>query len=349
VLYYESMSISVESKYIRLISSRLRNFKQKKDYLWNFSCPICGDSKKNLSKARGYVFQKGTNLFFNCHNCGVGTSLGNLIKQVDPSLHKEYVLERYKSGESGFSNFKSPSFDIPAPRFDKVAKEKHFEHAEWVSKLPIEHFCLVYCTNRRFLSIMRDSLLFTPNYKKFCDALVPNHGKEITADARLVIPFYDKYNTLIGVSGRALENSDYKLRYVTLRTNESQDKLIYGMDKVNTNELVKIVEGPLDSMFLNNCVGSGDSALIQTAKLIDAENKVLIFDNEPRNKEIVKLMDDAIKLGYNVVIWPDTMEQKDINEMVMAGFSPDEIERIISSNTFTGLRAQMKFISWKKI
>ena len=349
MLYYESMSISVESKYIRLISSRLRNFKQKKDYLWNFSCPICGDSKKNLSKARGYVSQKGTNLFFNCHNCGVGTSLGNLIKQVDPSLHKEYVLERYKSGESGFSNFKSPSFDIPAPRFDKVAKEKHFEHAEWVSKLPIEHFCLVYCTNRRFLSIMRDSLLFTPNYKKFCDALVPNHGKEITADARLVIPFYDKYNTLIGVSGRALENSDYKLRYVTLRTNESQDKLIYGMDKVNTNELVKIVEGPLDSMFLNNCVGSGDSALIQTAKLIDAENKVLIFDNEPRNKEIVKLMEDAIKLGYNVVIWPDTMEQKDINEMVMAGFSPDEIERIISSNTFTGLRAQMKFISWKKI
>jgi transcription elongation factor Elf1 len=327
----------------------LRNFKQKKDYLWNFSCPICGDSKKNLSKARGYVFQKGTNLFFNCHNCGVGTNLGNLIKQVDPSLHKEYVLERYKSGESGFSNFKSPSFDIPAPRFDKVAKEKHFEHAEWVSKLPSGHFCLVYCTNRRFLSTMVDTLLFTPNYKKFCDALVPNHGKEITADARLVIPFYDKYNTLIGVSGRALENSDYKLRYVTLRTNESQDKLIYGMDKVNTNELVKIVEGPLDSMFLTNCVGSGDSALIQTAKLIDAENKVLIFDNEPRNKEIVKLMDDAIKLGYDVVIWPDTMEQKDINEMVMAGFSPDEIERIISSNTFTGLRAQMKFISWKKI
>jgi transcription elongation factor Elf1 len=343
------MSISVESKYIRLISSRLRNFKQKKDYLWNFSCPICGDSKKNLSKARGYVFQKGTNLFFNCHNCGVGTNLGNLIKQVDPSLHKEYVLERYKSGESGFSNFKSPSFDIPSPRFDKIAKEKHFEHAEWVSKLPSGHFCLVYCTNRRFLSIMRDSLLFTPNYKKFCDALVPNHGKEITADARLVIPFYDKYNTLIGVSGRALESSDYKLRYVTLRTNESQDKLIYGMDKVNTNELVKIVEGPLDSMFLTNCVGSGDSALIQTAKLIDAENKVLIFDNEPRNKEIVKLMDDAIKLGYNVVIWPDTMEQKDINEMVMADFSPDEIEIIISSNTFTGLRAQMKFISWKKI
>lgn len=295
------------------------------------------------------MFQKGTNLFYNCHNCGVGTSLGNLIKQVDPSLYKEFILERYKSGESGFSNFKAPTFDIPAPKFDKVAKEKNLEHAEWVSKLPDEHFCSLYCTNRRFLSTMRNNLLFTPNYKKFCDALFPNHGKEITADARLVIPFYDKYNTLIGVSGRALENSDYKLRYVTLRSTNSQDKLIYGMDKVNTNELVKIVEGPIDSMFLSNCVASGDSALIQTAKLIDAKNKVLVFDNEPRNKEIVKLMLDAIKLNYNVVIWPDTIKGKDINEMIMNGMTSNEIEEIISSNTFTGLRAQMKFISWKKV
>ena len=295
------------------------------------------------------MFQKGTNLFYNCHNCGVGTSLGNLIKQVDPSLYKEFILERYKSGESGFSNFKAPTFDIPAPKFDKLTKEKNLEHAEWVSKLPDEHFCSLYCTNRRFLSTMRNNLLFTPNYKKFCDALFPNHGKEITADARLVIPFYDKYNTLIGVSGRALENSDYKLRYVTLRSTNSQDKLIYGMDKVNTNELVKIVEGPIDSMFLSNCVASGDSALIQTAKLIDAKNKVLVFDNEPRNKEIVKLMLDAIKLNYNVVIWPDTIKGKDINEMIMNGMTSNEIEEIISSNTFTGLRAQMKFISWKKV
>ena len=295
------------------------------------------------------MFQKGTNLFYNCHNCGVGTSLGNLIKQVDPSLYKEFILERYKSGESGFSNFKAPTFDIPAPKFDKLTKEKNLEHAEWVSKLPDEHFCSLYCTNRRFLSTMRNNLLFTPNYKKFCDALFPNHGKEITADARLVIPFYDKYNTLIGVSGRALENSDYKLRYVTLRSTNSQDKLIYGMDKVNTNELVKIVEGPIDSMFLSNCVASGDSALIQTAKLIDAEKKVLVFDNEPRNKEIVKLMLDAIKLNYNVVIWPDTIKGKDINEMIMNGMTSNEIEEIISSNTFTGLRAQMKFISWKKV
>ena len=343
------MSLSVESKYLRLISSRLRNFKQKNTNLWNFSCPYCGDSQKNKTKARGYVFPKGNDLIYKCHNCGVGTNVGNLVKHVDSSLHREYTLEKYKSGETNNAYVANTILNISPPKFDRVEKAKIFEHAEWLSRLPSEHYCLNYVTNRQIPSTFYDKLLFTQHYADFVTALVPNHGKTIVDDARLVIPFYDKYNTLIGVSGRALENSDYKLRYVTLRTNESQDKLIYGMDKVNTNELVKIVEGPLDSMFLTNCVGSGDSALIQTAKLLDAENKVLIFDNEPRNKEIVKLMEDAIKLGYNVVIWPDTIEQKDINEMVMAGFSPDEIERIISSNTFTGLRAQMKFISWKKI
>lgn len=327
------MSLYIESKYVKLISSRLRNFKQKKDYLWNFSCPICGDSQKNLSKARGYVFQKGTNLFYRCHNCGISTSVGNLIKSVDNSLYKEYVLERYKSGESGFSNFKAPSFDIPSPRFGKVEKAKVFENAEWLDKLPVGHFCLTYAEKRKLPKSLYSKLLFTQHFKKFADEVMPNHGKELVDDARLVIPFYDQYDELIGLSGRALETSDYKLRYIKIRTNESKDKLIYGLDSVDTDKLVKIVEGEFDSMFLSNCIASGDSALYLTADAIGANETVLIFDNEPRNKEIVKLMQDAIKLGHNVVIWPDTIGQKDINEMIIAGISQDEIEKIISNNT----------------
>ena len=344
------MSLPIESKYIRLISSRLRNFKQKKDYLWNFSCPICGDSKKNLSKARGYVFAKGTNLFYNCHNCGIGTNLGNLIKHVDPSLHKEFVLERYKSGESGFSNFKDPAFDIPSPRFGKVEKAKTFENAEWVDKLPSGHFCLSYVKGRKLPEEMYGRLLFTPSFKKFADEVFPDHGKDkLVDDARLVIPFYDQYDELIGISGRALETSDYKLRYIKIRSQEIKDKLMYGLDKVDTNQLVKIVEGEFDSMFLTNCVASGDSSLAITADYIKADNKVLIFDNEPRNKEIVKLQEDAIKSGHNVVIWPDNIHEKDINDMVKSGLSPAEIEKIISSNTFNGLQAQAKFVFWKKL
>jgi transcription elongation factor Elf1 len=343
------MSISIESKYVRLLSHRLRNFKQKNDYLWNFSCPFCGDSQKNLTKARGYVFQKGTNLFYRCHNCGVSTNVGNLIKHMDSSLHKEYVLERYKSGESGFSNFKSPTFDIPSPRFDKVSKQKVFEHAEWVDKLPSGHFCLEYVTKRNIPSSFYDKLLFTQHYKQFCDALVPNHGKQLVDDARLVIPFYDEYNEIIAVSGRALETSDRTLRYITIRTNDSDKKLIYGLDRVNLNETVKIVEGPIDSLFLENCVASGDANLLLCADDISSDKIVLIFDNEPRNKEICKMMQDAIRLKYNIVIWPDTIRGKDVNEIILSGKSQSEIEEIISSNTFKDIEAQLKFNMWKKV
>jgi transcription elongation factor Elf1 len=327
----------------------LRNFKQKKDYLWNFSCPICGDSQKNKTKARGYVFPKGNNLFYRCHNCGVSISVGNFIKAVDESLYKEFVLEKYKSGETNNTRSANTILNIPSPRFDKLDKQKVFEHAEWVDKLPSGHFCLVYCVKRQIPSNILSKLLFTPHYKQFCDTLVPNHGKTIVDDARLVIPFYDEYNELIAVSGRALETGDKTLRYITLRTNDSQDKLIFGMDRVDLNQTVKIVEGPVDSLFLKNCIASGDANLVLCADAISSDKIVLIFDNEPRNKEIVKMMQNAIGLKYDVVIWPDTIGGKDINEIILSGKSQDEIEEIISSNTFRGIEAQLKFNMWKKV
>ena len=94
------MSIITDKKFINLISSELRNFKWKKESLANCSCPICGDSKKNKSKARGYFFIKDNNFFFKCHNCGIGTNIYNFLDKVSPSLCKEYSIEVFKEGGS---------------------------------------------------------------------------------------------------------------------------------------------------------------------------------------------------------------------------------------------------------
>jgi transcription elongation factor Elf1 len=343
------MSLHIDTKFLRMISHKVRNFKQKDTYLFNMSCPYCGDSQKNKTKARGYFFKKGNDLIYKCHNCGVGVNIANFLKHIDAGIHKEYVLERYKAGESGVSNFKQPEFNIPTPKFGKLKKQPVFEYGEWLNRLPSGHFCLEYATKRQIPNKFYDKLLFTSHYNQFITTLVPNHGKQINDDARLVIPFYNEYNELIAVSGRALETSDKTLRYVTIRTNDSVDKLIYGMDRVDLSKTVKIVEGPIDSLFLDNCLASGDANLSLTAKMIDPEKKVLIFDREPRNKQIVKMMQDAIKLNYNVVIWPNNIQGKDINEMIMNGISSTEIESIISSNTFKGLEAQLKFNFWKKV
>jgi transcription elongation factor Elf1 len=348
------MSLIIDSKFVRLLSSRLRNFKQKKDYLWNFSCPFCGDSKKNLSKARGYVFAKGNNLFYGCHNCGVGTNVANLVKQVDSSLHQEYTLERYKEGKSNTSNFKATTLNISPPRFDKLAKQKVFEYSEWCDKLPSGHFCLTYLQKRHIPQEYHSKLLFTSKYKQFIDELVPNHGKELIDDARLIIPFYDVYNDLIAVSGRALENSDKTLRYITIRTVDSDSKLVYGMDMVDLNQTVKIVEGPIDSLFLSNCLASGDANLAMVAnKLIHGgvskSNIILCPDREPRNREIVKIINTFIEEDFKVCLFPNTMIGKDINEHIMNGISSQQLEEIISKNTFHGIQLRIEFNQWKKI
>ena len=229
------MALSTDSKYVRLVSSRLRNFKQKNTNLWNFSCPYCGDSKTNKIKARGYVYAKGNDLFYRCHNCGVGTNVANFLKHVDPSIHDEYIMEKYKSGTANTYHRKSntaPRIITEPPKFGHIEKCSIFEHGTWVNDLPSGHFCLNYVENRLIPKEHYDKLLFTSNYKAFCDALIPEHGKELAEDARLVIPFYNYQNELVAVSGRALENSSYKLRYVTLRTNDSTNKLVYGMERL---------------------------------------------------------------------------------------------------------------------
>lgn len=343
------MSLHIDTKFVRLISSRLRNFKQKRDGLFNFSCPFCGDSQKNLSKARGYVFQKGNDLFYRCHNCGVGTNVGGLLKCVDESYFKEYTLEKYKSGEIRTFKPSNTTVQITSPKFDKVKKEKSFSHAEWCDKLPEGHFCLDYLNARQIPKKLYNKFLFTSHYKQFIDALIPNHGKKLYDDARLIIPFYNEYNDLIAVSGRALETSDKTIRYVTIRTNDDDKKLVYGLDRVDLNKKVYLVEGPIDSLFLTNCLASADANLALTAKSINAKDIVLIFDREPRNKEILNMMQKAIKEDFSIVIWPDVVQGKDINEMILSGIDQSEIEKIISSNTFNGLRAQLRFNSWKKV
>ena len=91
----------VDSKYVNLISARLEKFKRVKTDLYNFRCPICGDSKKNKSKTRGYIYSVKSNTNFKCHNCGASMSLNNFIKKVDPAVHKQYSLEKFRDGHTG--------------------------------------------------------------------------------------------------------------------------------------------------------------------------------------------------------------------------------------------------------
>ena len=337
------MSVFIDRTFLLRISPRLPRFTKKKDDLYNFRCPLCGDSQKNKLKARGFVFRKKNDYFYMCHNCGASTTFYNFLKQVDESLLKEYQLERYKNGETGNNNYPKPEFQEvkqEAPKFRKTLE------LPTINSLPEAHFAKKYVQQRRIPEAFSSQLYYAEDFKQFVEDLGIEKEGLHKDDKRLVIPFYDKEKNLIAIQGRSLGES--KLRYITLKLHDDNKK-IFGLDRANTESMVYVTEGPIDSMFLDNAVATADSNLESIADCVDKSKVVLVFDNEPRNKEIVAKINSAIDNHFNVVIWPEFIDSKDINEMVLDGFSPDEIQDIISKNTFVNLRAKMEFVNWKKI
>ena len=337
------MSVFIDRSFLLQVSPKLQRFAKKKDDLYNFRCPLCGDSQKNKLKSRGYIFRKKNDYFYMCHNCGVSTTFYNFLKQVDSNLLQEYQLERYKNGETGNNNYPKPDFEEykqETPKFKKALELPS------IDSLPEAHYAKVYVQTRRIPEAFHSQLFYAEDFAAFIQTLgIENAGLK-EKDNRLVIPFYDKEKNLVALQGRALGES--KLRYITLKLHDDNKK-IYGLDRIDEDKLVYVVEGPIDSMFLENAVATADSNLESITDVLDKSKVALVFDNEPRNKEIVAKMEKAIDNHFNVVIWPPMIEKKDINDMVLDGFSPDEIQDIIDNNTFVNLRAKMEFVNWKKV
>jgi hypothetical protein len=262
---------------------------------------------------------------------------------VDSNLLQEYQLERYKNGETGNNNY--PKLDFEEYKKETPKFKKSLELLS-INNLPEAHYAKVYVQQRRIPETFWSQLYYAEDFAAFIQNLgIENAGLK-EKDNRLVIPFYDKEKNLVALQGRALGES--KLRYITLKLHDDNKK-IYGLDRIDEDKLVYVVEGPIDSMFLENAVATADSNLESITNVLDKSKVALVFDNEPRNKEIVAKMEHAIDNHFNVVVWPPMIEKKDINDMVLDGFSPDEIQDIIDNNTFVNLRAKMEFVNWKKV
>lgn len=337
------MSIYIDRTFLLRISAKLPKFTQKKTDLFNFRCPICGDSSKNKTKARGYVYAKKGNYFFMCHNCGASMSFYNFLDKVDPTLLKEYALERYKNGEDGKSNYEKPSFEIA--RGFPVFNEKISLPS--IQSLPEGHFAKEYVQRRKIPESFFQSLYFAEDFKDFVEVQMKIEKEGLKEnDPRLVIPFYNEKKELVCFQGRSLGES--KLRYITVKVNENNHK-VFGLDRINLDEDVYVTEGPIDSMFLDNAIATADANLKSADKVIDKSKLILVFDNEPRNKDICRQIEIAIEQHYRMVIWPEMIEEKDINEMILSGFTSEELQDIMEKNTFQNLRAKMEFINWKKV
>ena len=333
------MSSYIDLKFINDLSGRLSQFKKKTDYLFNFRCPHCGDSQKSKTKARAYLYRIKNDMFFKCHNCGQGQNLANFIKFVDPKLYESYLLERYKKS--------APA--TPKPKFDfkptKFTSQTPIDDLKSIKDLPEDHPARLYCDNRKIPEKYFDKLFLSDKFMTLVNEVKPNTYKITKDHPRLIIPFYDTTGKVFAFQGRAFGKEQPK--YLTIKLDENKQK-VYGLDKVNFQKPIYITEGPIDSLFIDNCLAAGGADLFLKNK-IPNDQITYIFDNEPRNKEIVKRMYKVIEQDFNVVIWPEDLQLKDVNDMIMSGLTKFELQDIISNNTYSKLSALTKLNYWKKI
>ena len=311
-----------------MLSPRLDKFKKVRDNLFNFRCPYCGDSRKSQSKARGYFYRKKNDYFYRCHNCGKGTTFGKLLEYLDVQMYKEYIMERYKGDAP---KTEAPEFNFKAPKFKKI--DPKLENLTPINKLNGGHPARQFVESRQLPEEFYSDLYLCPKFFKWSKI------QSQQEHPRLVIPFRDESGEVFAAQGRAFGKESPK--YLTIKF---QDKpKIFGLDRVDFAKRYYVVEGPLDSMFLDNCLAVAGADF----RYLPPGDTTIVLDNEPRSREIIKQMERLIHQEHELVIWPDTITQKDINDMVLAGVK--DIQQLINNNTFSGLEAKMKLAAWKRI
>ena len=320
----------IDSKYISLVSSRLQKFKKVKPDLYNFRCPICGDSQKNKNKCRGYFYVVKNNTNFKCHNCGASLSFNNFIKKVDVTLHKQYTLEKFKEGHTG-RNFvtEEPEFTFKKPVFKKKLD---------LPKASENFFAKEYLEERK---LNPEKFYFTDSFKRWTNTKKQTFDTIGRDEPRIIIPMYDTSKNLIGFQGRSLTHNSVK--YITVMLDDEAPKL-YGLETIDEEKPIYIVEGPFDSTFVENGVAMCGADV--DVGSFGWSDYIWVLDNEPRNREIVNRVAKLIDRGEKVVIWPSNIIEKDINDMILGG---QNIMSVIKLNTYSGLEAKIKFNTWKKI
>lgn len=331
----------LQTKYVGLLSTRLERYKQRGN-AYNFRCPLCGDSQQDKVKARGYIYDYKGGLKFHCHNCGADMSFDRFLEEIDPGLAAEMSLEKVRERRSGVAKF----VDATPKKFDY---QKQLDSLVTIAELPDSNPCKQLCVQRLIPTSFHKTLYYAPFFKKFCNSIIPNKFDNVDYDEpRLVIPFIGTNGKMHALQGRSLDPNS-KRKYIMIVVDEEVPSL-YGFDRVNLSQQTYVVEGPIDSMFLNNCLATGGGDFHTRLTSLYRGRLVLVYDNEPRSRDMIRKMMKAIRAGYTICLWPEKLEEyKDINQMIQAGYSSDYIQYTIDQNLVSGVvSGEVAIKRWSK-
>ncbi len=270
--------IWLDTKYASILGGRLRNFKEKSRNLYNFSCPICGDSKTNQRKARGYLYEKKGSLVYSCHNCSAFHSFQGFLKLVDQTLYGDYLKEKFVTEKTKEPQTLNTQSKLPPVVFDHPLRS-----LKTITQLENSHYAKEYVVRRKIPDEWLHKLYFVPEFKAFTNGLLPGKFEKTEWDEpRLLIPFWHKGRTLFGYQGRSF-NPKSPLKYITILLDHDAPK-IFNYDSVSHSQRIIAVEAPIDAMFLRNSIASaGGSIIADIPSLGFSKDKfVICYDNERR-------------------------------------------------------------------
>lgn len=349
----------LDEQFINHLSPRLDRFTwERSGAVAKFRCPLCGDSKKSANKRRGHFFyDSDTDEFrFKCHNCSEmsGWSFGVWLKHYDGALYQEYSLKKFQES-SGASRPLIAMRKDTAPKVTQTARignravsrdESLLGNMIRLDLLDDSHIAKRYVIGREIPPQFHSVLYYSDNFRQDMLSFETNEEKQgqIPDDPRLVIPFWTQDGRLKITQGRALLDDAY-LRYVTIKPDDNDTK-VYGEDRVDRKKTTLVVEGPIDSLFLPNCLATAD------ADLLSAKGDIYIPDNQYRNKEVCRIIEKIIASGVRVVLFPPNVQWKDINDMVQkdkGGMNTQALYQLLAANVFQGMVAELRFSELRKV
>lgn len=281
---------------------------------------------------------------FHCHNCGETKGLGHFIQWVDPGMYAEYEMERF------FSQSRKVKTDVlPTVATKKFNVYDVGELAELVSMENLDDMLSAkqYIIQRQIPEDHYRRLFYCDEFKSFVNKLIPGKLKDgVKEESRLVIPFFDENKKMFAFAGRSFKQQS-TLRYINIVLDENLPKL-FGIERWNKKEETLVVEGPLDSLFLPNCLATAGGDLVSAVRGFDKRKFIIVYDNEPRSYTTRQKIDKAIDHDYRVCIWPKRNPHKDVNKMVLVGMKPLDIQREICDNTYSGNEAKVKLDDWRR-
>lgn len=346
----------LDEQFINYVAPRLEKFSwERVGAVAKFRCPLCGDSKKNKSKRRGHFYydSKEDCYRFKCHNCSEmsGWAFEFWLKKYDDRLAGEYALEKIKTDTgrtARYTSMSQPRLTQTARLIPTVAKrdESHIGNMVRLDFLDRDHPVIQYVLGRAIPESSFSVLYYSKNFREDLLGFEKDPEKQIKIpdDERLVIPFWTQDGRMKIVQGRALQDNAI-LRYATVKPNEADTK-VYGEDRVDRKRVVSVVEGPIDSLFIPNCLASADG------NLLSVKGDIYIPDNQYRNREVCNGIDKMIDAGVKVVLFPPEIHWKDINDMVdpnKGNMTREQLLKLLATNVYQGLAAKIRFGDLRKV